>query len=41
MSSKAKREIEKLTEEIRHHEYLYYTVAQHAISDQEFDLLMK
>jgi len=32
--------IEKLCEEIRHHEHLYYVMDTPAISDQEFDKLM-
>ncbi len=38
---KVKREVEKLREEIRHHEYLYYVKNEPEISDFEFDLLMK
>ncbi len=37
----AKKEIEKLREEIRYHEYKYYVEAQPEISDYEFDMLMK
>lgn len=37
----AKREIERLREEIRYHEYKYYVEAQPEISDYEFDMLMK
>lgn len=33
--------VNKLREEIRRHEYLYYVKAQPEISDQEFDKLMK
>jgi DNA ligase (NAD+) len=35
-----KKEAEKLREEIRHHEYLYYVVDEPEISDAEFDSLM-
>ncbi len=38
---KIKKEIEKLREEIRYHEYLYYVKNEPEISDFEFDLLMK
>ena len=37
----ARKEIEKLREEIRYHEYKYYVEAQPEISDYEFDMLMK
>lgn len=37
----AEKEIEKLREEIRYHEYKYYVEAQPEISDYEFDMLMK
>ncbi len=37
----AKQEIEKLKKEIRHHDYLYYVLAQPEISDTEYDNLMK
>jgi DNA ligase (NAD+) len=36
-----KEEIEKLREEIRRHEYLYYVLDQPEISDAEFDALMR
>ncbi len=36
-----KREIEKLREKIRYHEYLYYVKNEPEISDFEFDLLMR
>jgi DNA ligase (NAD+) len=36
----AKKEIEKLREQIRHHEYLYNVLDQPEISDAEFDKLM-
>lgn len=35
------REIEKLRKEIRHHDYLYYVLAQPQISDYEYDRLLK
>ena len=37
----AKREIEKLRQEIRHHEYQYYVLDQPEISDKEYDDLLK
>ncbi len=37
----AKKEIERLRELIRYHEYKYYVEAQPEISDYEFDMLMK
>ena len=37
----AHREIEKLKKEIRHHDYLYYVLAQPEIADYEYDNLMK
>src|SRR5215475_6985111 len=37
----AEKKIESLRETIRHHEYLYYVLDQPAISDQEFDRLMR
>ncbi|OQW98637.1 MAG: hypothetical protein BWK68_00350 [Elusimicrobia bacterium A5] len=37
----ANQEIEKLKKEIRHHDYLYYVLAQPEISDTEYDNLMK
>jgi DNA ligase (NAD+) len=36
----AKREVEKLREEIRHHEYLYYVLDAPEISDAAFDKLL-
>lgn len=36
-----KREIEKLRQEIRHHDYLYYVLNQPEISDTEYDKLYK
>jgi DNA ligase (NAD+) len=38
---KIKREIEKLREEIRHHDYCYYVLNQPEVSDKEYDVLMK
>jgi DNA ligase (NAD+) len=35
------RRHEELAEAIRHHDYLYYTLAQTEISDQEYDALMR
>jgi DNA ligase (NAD+) len=39
--SKVKKEIEKLRNEINHHDYLYYVLAQPKIDDYQYDLLMK
>lgn len=36
----AKKEIEKLTEELNHHNYLYYVKAQPVISDYDFDQML-
>jgi DNA ligase (NAD+) len=36
-----KKEIEKLRQEIRHHDYLYYVLNQPEISDTEYDKLYK
>ena len=33
--------IEKLRETLRHHEYLYYVLDQPAITDAEYDKLMR
>jgi DNA ligase (NAD+) len=41
MSKDIAREIERLREEIRRHEYLYYVLDQPEISDYEFDELMR
>jgi DNA ligase (NAD+) len=41
MSPETKKAIEKLREQIRHHDYLYYVLAQPEISDREYDGLMK
>lgn len=35
------KQVEKLREEIRHHEYLYYVLDEPEISDAEFDKLMR
>src|SRR5690348_16996289 len=40
-SKDAAKEIAKLREEIRRHEYLYYVLDQPKISDAEFDKLMQ
>lgn len=40
-SSEALREIEKLREQINHHNYCYYVLAKPEISDAEFDLLLR
>lgn len=37
---KARAEIEKLREEIRHHDYCYYVLSQPEVSDREYDGLM-
>jgi DNA ligase (NAD+) len=39
-AASAKQEIEKLREEIRRHEYLYYVLDEPEISDAQFDRLM-
>jgi DNA ligase (NAD+) len=39
MSDAAAHQIEKLREEIRHHEHLYYVLDQPAISDAQYDAL--
>jgi len=41
MHTEIKREIEKLREQIRHHDYLYYALSQPQISDKEYDNLMR
>ena len=41
MSDTIKKKIEKLREQIRHHDYLYYVLAQPEISDKEYDSLMR
>ena len=37
----AKKKIEALTEELNHHNYLYYQTSQPEISDYEFDQQLK
>src|SRR5579864_7722985 len=39
--SQARREIERLRDEISRHDYLYYVVAQPEISDTEYDKLYR
>ena len=39
--SKAKREIEKLRDEINHHDYRYYVLSEPEVSDKEYDQLMR
>ncbi|KPK96791.1 MAG: hypothetical protein AMJ95_12240 [Omnitrophica WOR_2 bacterium SM23_72] len=41
MSESLKKKIEKLRDEIRHHDYLYYVLDQPRISDKEYDHLMR
>lgn len=41
MSASIKKKIEKLRKQIRHHDYLYYVLAQPEISDKEYDDLLK
>ncbi len=41
MTSSVQKKIEELREEIRGHDYRYYVLAEPAISDQEYDALMK
>src|SRR3989338_7970119 len=41
MSAQAKKEIERLRERIRHHDYLYYVLSQPEVSDKEYDDLMR
>ncbi len=41
MARNVEKEIEKLREDIRHHEYLYYVLNEPEISDFEFDKLMR
>ncbi|HAM39281.1 MAG TPA: DNA ligase (NAD(+)) LigA [Elusimicrobia bacterium] len=36
-----RQKIDKLKQQIRHHDYLYYVVAQPEVSDSEYDKLMK
>ena len=41
MAQPVKQRIEKLREEINHHNYLYFVEAKPSVSDQEFDRLMR
>jgi DNA ligase (NAD+) len=41
MTKNVTEEIEKLREQLRHHEYLYYVLDQPAITDAEYDVLMR
>jgi len=41
MPSEIKHSIEKLRQQIRHHDYLYYVLSQPEISDKEYDDLMR
>lgn len=41
MSQEIKKEIEHLRQEIRHHDYRYYVLAQPEVSDKEYDGLMR
>jgi DNA ligase (NAD+) len=41
MSTEIKKEIEKLKEQIREHDYLYYVLAQPKISDREYDIFLR
>lgn len=41
MEKDIKQQIEKLREEIRHHEYRYYALSQPEISDKEYDELLR
>ena len=41
MHTEIKKEIERLREQIRHHDYLYYVLSQPEISDKEYDDLMR
>jgi len=41
MSTEIKKEIERLRERIRHHDYLYYVLSQPEVSDKEYDVLMR
>jgi DNA ligase (NAD+) len=40
MSLEIKQNIDKLREDIRHHDYLYYVLSQPKVSDKEYDDLM-
>jgi len=39
--SEGKQQVERLREEIRHHEYRYYTLSQPEIADAEYDALLR
>lgn len=41
MQEKIKKDIQSLKEQIRHHDYMYYVLAQPEISDKEYDELMQ
>jgi len=41
MHTEIKKKIERLREQIRHHDYLYYILSQPEISDKEYDDLMR
>lgn len=41
MHTEIKKEIERLREQIRHHDYLYYVLSQPEVSDKEYDDLMR
>ena len=41
MQANIKKEIERLRERIRHHDYMYYVLSQPEISDKEYDGLMR
>jgi DNA ligase (NAD+) len=41
MSQEIKKEIEKLREQIRYHDYRYYVLSQPEISDKEYDDLIR
>ena len=38
---KVRKQVEKLREELRRHEHLYYVLDQPSISDAEYDALMR
>jgi len=40
MKNDVKKEIEKIRQDIRHHDYLYYVLSEPEISDKEYDDLM-
>ncbi|MFH1678211.1 MAG: NAD-dependent DNA ligase LigA [Candidatus Omnitrophota bacterium] len=41
MSNSVKKKIDKLRDAIRHHDYLYYVLAQPEVSDKEYDDLLR